>query len=134
MFDFIAKHKRILQIVLAVLIVLPFALFGIDYYFRGTDPADQVASVSGSRISQQEFGQALRQRQEQLRQMMGNNVDQTMLDSPEVRRSVIDQLVDERVTYGAALKSGMMLPNKELQTIIGGIPAFRDGNGNFSPS
>jgi peptidyl-prolyl cis-trans isomerase D len=134
MFDFIQQHKRLLQIVLAVLIVPPFALFGVDYYFRGTDPADQVAEVAGTRISQQEFSQALRQRQDQLRQMLGNNADQSMLDSPEVRRAVIGQLVDERVLYSAALKSGMTVPPAELQSVIGDIPAFRDGNGKFSPS
>jgi peptidyl-prolyl cis-trans isomerase D len=132
MFEFIQKHKRLLQIILAVLIVPPFALFGVDYYFRGTDPTDQVARVAGTRISQQEFGLALRQRQEQLRQMMGGKVDQSMLDSPEVRRSVLNQLIDERVVYGAALKSGMTVPNAELQSVIGDIPAFKDGNGSFS--
>ena len=132
MFEFIQKHKRLLQIILAVLIVPPFALFGVDYYFRGSDPTDQVARVAGTRISQQEFGLALRQRQEQLRQMMGGKVDQSMLDSPEVRRSVLNQLIDERVVYGAALKSGMTVPNAELQSVIGDIPAFKDGNGSFS--
>ena len=55
-----------------------------------------------------------------------------MLDSPEVRRAVLNQLIDERVVYGAALKSGMTVPNAELQSVIGDIPAFKDGNGNFS--
>jgi peptidyl-prolyl cis-trans isomerase D len=132
MFEFIQKHKRLLQIVLAVLIVPPFALFGVDFYFRGTDPADQVARVAGSRISQQEFGLALRQRQEQLRQMMGGKADQAMLDSPEVRRAVLNQLIDDRVVYSAALKSGMTVPNAELQSAISDIPAFKDGNGSFS--
>jgi hypothetical protein len=31
MYDFIYKHKRWLQIALLVLIVPPFALFGIDF-------------------------------------------------------------------------------------------------------
>src|SRR5258705_4097191 len=113
MFEFIQRHKRLLQIVLAVLIVPPFALFGVDYYFRGTDPVDQVARVAGTRISQQEYGQALRQRQEQLRQMLGGNPDQSMLDSPEVRRAVLDHLIEERIIYSAALKSGMTVPTAE---------------------
>ncbi|HTS51707.1 MAG TPA: SurA N-terminal domain-containing protein [Burkholderiales bacterium] len=133
MFEFIQKHKRLLQIILAVLIVPPFALFGVDYYFRGTDPADQVARVAGTRISQQEFGQALRRREDQVRQMLGGKVDPSMLDSPEIRRAVLNQLIDERVLYSAALKSGMTVPNAELQSVIGGIPAFKDGNGKFSP-
>jgi peptidyl-prolyl cis-trans isomerase D len=133
MFEFIQKHKRLLQIILAVLIVPPFALFGVDYYFRGADPTDQVARVAGTRISQQEFGQALRRREDQLRQMLGGKVDPSMVDSPQIRRAVLNQLIDERVLYSAALKSGMTVPNAELQSIIGDIPAFKDGNGKFSP-
>jgi peptidyl-prolyl cis-trans isomerase D len=133
MYDFIHKHKRLLEIVLVVLIVPPFALFGVDWYFRGGDGTDQVARVGGTRITQQEFGQALRQRQEQLRQMTGGKVDQAMLDSPEVRRAVLEQLIDERVSYSAALKSGITVPVAELQSAIVDIPAFKDSNGKFSP-
>ena len=92
MYDFINKHKRLLQIILAVLIVPPFALFGVDYYFRGSDSSDQVARVAGTRITQQEFGQALRQREEQLRQMLGGKADPSMLDNPQIRRAVLNQL------------------------------------------
>ena len=133
MFEFINRHKRLLQIILALLIVPPFALFGVDYYFRGTDPSDQVARVGSTRITQQEFGQALRQREDQMRQMLGGRVDPAMLDSPQIRRAVLNQLIDERVVYSAAVKSGITVPNAELQAVIGGIPAFRDENGKFSP-
>ena len=34
MFDLLHKHKRVAQVILA-LITLPFAFFGVDYYFRG---------------------------------------------------------------------------------------------------
>jgi peptidyl-prolyl cis-trans isomerase D len=133
MYEFIYKHKRLLQILLAVLIVPPFALFGVDYYFRGTDPADQVARVSGSRISQQEFGQALRRREEQLRQMLGGNPDQSKLDTPQIRRAVLNELIEERILYSAGMKAGLTVPNAELQSVIGDVPAFKDGNGKFSP-
>jgi peptidyl-prolyl cis-trans isomerase D len=133
MFDFIHRHKRLLQILLAVLIVPPFALFGVDWYFRGTDPADQVARVSGSRISQQEFGQALREREEQMRQMLGDKVDPAMLDNPQMRRDVLNGLIEERVLYTAAVKSGITVPNAELQSVIRDGPDFKDENGKFSP-
>ena len=51
MYDFVHRHKRALEIVLVVLIVPPFALFGVDWYFRGGDSPDQVASVGdGGRV------------------------------------------------------------------------------------
>jgi peptidyl-prolyl cis-trans isomerase D len=134
MYDFINRHKRALEIILVVLIVPPFALFGVDWYFRGTDSADQVARVGSAHITQQEFAQALRQRQEQLRQMMGGKVDQAMLDSAEIRRAVLDQLIDERVAYTAALKAGMTVPLAELRSVIGDIAAFKDDKGQFSPA
>src|SRR3954451_20275451 len=133
MYDFIHRHKRLLEIILLVLIVPPFALFGVDWYFRGSDGNDQLARVGSSPITQQEFGQALRQHQDRVRQMMGGKVDQAMLDSPEVRRAVLDQLIDERVSYTAALKSGITVPVAELRSVIVDIPEFKDASGKFSP-
>jgi len=132
MFEFINQHKRLLQIILAVLIVPPFALFGVDYYFRGADSVDQVARVAGSRISQQEFGQALRRREEQLRQMLGGKVDPSMLDNPQIRRGVLNELIEDHVLYAQAVKSGIVVPNAELQSVIGDAPDFKDENGKFS--
>jgi hypothetical protein len=48
-----------------------------------------------------------------------------MLDSPEVRRAVLDHLIEERVLYSSALKSGMTVANAELQSVIGDIPVFK---------
>jgi peptidyl-prolyl cis-trans isomerase D len=133
MFDFV-KNRRIVVGVIIALLSIPFAFFGIDFYFRGGSGGDQVASVAGTGISGREYSEALRQRQEQLRQQFRGQVDQAMLDSPEVRRAVLDQLVDERVVYAAALKAGLTVTDAELQGIIVDIPAFREdgGTGKFS--
>ena len=55
-----------------------------------------------------------------------------MLDNPEIRQRVLDQLVNERLMYIAAVKSGMSVPNSELQAVIADIPAFKDDSGKFS--
>ena len=34
MFDFVYRHKRALQLILALIIIPPFALFGVDSYLR----------------------------------------------------------------------------------------------------
>ena len=66
MYDLLHKHKRIAQLILA-LISLPFAFFGVDYYFRSGDTAaDVVATYKGGRITQAEFTQSLRDQQENL--------------------------------------------------------------------
>jgi peptidyl-prolyl cis-trans isomerase D len=54
MYDLLHKHNRIAQIILA-LIMVPFAFFGVDYYFKRSDSAGEVAKFDGGHISEQEF-------------------------------------------------------------------------------
>lgn len=131
MFDLVKNHKIIIGILL-FLIAVPFAFFGIDFYFQGGDASGQVAKVDNVPISGREYDQALQQRQEQLRQAMQGRADQAMLNSPEVREAVLKDLVDERLAYTAALKAGVSVTNEELQQVIMGVPAFRENNGTGS--
>ena len=59
MFDFVHENKRLVQIILA-LIILPFALWGVSSYDKSGNAADVVATVNGTKISQKEFENALR--------------------------------------------------------------------------
>lgn len=133
MFDWVEKHKRWIQIVLLVLIVPSFALFGINYYFDEYGDSGEVAKVAGTKITPQEFDNALRERQEQLRQMMKDQVDATLLDSNEVRVAVVNDLVERRALLSHALHSGLAVPDVEVQQIIAEIPSFQDpATGKFS--
>ncbi|HEX2390775.1 MAG TPA: SurA N-terminal domain-containing protein, partial [Casimicrobiaceae bacterium] len=84
MFDLLHKHKHVAQGILA-LITLPFAFFGVDYYFRRGDSDQTVASVGRDKISQLEYDEALREQQQRMRQALGGNFDPAMFDNPEVR-------------------------------------------------
>ena len=96
MYDLLHKHKRIAQLILA-LITLPFAFFGVDYYFRGGDAAaGVVATYKGGRITQAEFTQTLRDQQENL-QRAQRPFDPAMFDNPDVRFQILQQLVRQRV-------------------------------------
>ena len=134
MFDFV-KSRRIVTGIILGLLAIPFAFFGIDFYFRGGDPCRPSCQGSRARASPGEnIRKPLRQRQESLRQRMRWQVDQALLDSPQLRQAVLDQLVDERIVYAAALKAGCTVTDADLQTVIAGIPAFREngGTGKFS--
>src|SRR5215468_868023 len=97
MYDLLYRRKRLVQVILA-LITLPFAFFGIDYYFRSTGSrAQDVATVSGQPISQEEFAQTMREQQERMRQAMGANFDPSLFDDPEVRYSILEQLINQRL-------------------------------------
>lgn len=130
MYDFVYKNKRLMQLILA-LIVLPFAFFGIDSYFRAGGSGDSVAVVGDYRISQNEFSQALRERQESLQRMAGGRVDPALLDSNELRLSVIDNLVQQRLLLERAKRAGLVITDRQIQDIVASVDAFKE-DGKFS--
>ena len=132
MYDFVYKHKRWLQIALLVLIVPPFALFGIDFYFRNTDTAGSLAKIGDARVSEVEFSQALRQAQEKMREMMKGNPDPSLLNSPQLKESVLNELIERKITISHAARAGMTISDAELQKMIAAVEAFHDDKGKFS--
>ena len=113
MFDFVHEKKKLVQIVLA-LIILPFAFFGVDSYNKSTS-GEALALVNGEKISQQEFDQAWRQQQNKMREMLGTGYDQAMFDRPEVKRSVLDNLVNQRLLTLQAQGAGLTRARTSLE-------------------
>jgi len=132
MFDLVHKHKRFVQLLLA-LMVLPFAFWGIDSYRRGSSTAQDLAEVAGQQITLQDFTQAQRDQQERLRGLLGRNFDPALLDTLEQRAALLDQLIQERLLAVRAVKSNLMVTDQQLREIIIGLPAFQE-NGQFSKS
>lgn len=127
MFDKVRNNKRFIQVVLAIIIV-PFALFGIDAYINPRVP-DSVATVGDSNIGLGEFQQALRERQDRLRSQFG--ADPARLDDPELRRGVIEELVNHRLLRLHAGDAKLSLSNAALIEFIMSVPALQE-NGKFS--
>jgi len=132
MYDFVYKHKRWLQIALLVLIVPPFALFGIDFYFRNTDTGGSLAKIGDVRVSEVEYAQALSQAQDKMREMMKSNPDPSLLNSPQLKESVLNELIERKITIAHAARSGMTISDAELQKMIAEVEAFHDDKGKFS--
>lgn len=129
MFDFVHEKKRLVQIVLA-LIILPFAFWGVDSYRQSGNTAEVVAKVNDAKITQQEFENALRQQQDRLRQMLGANYDAAIFDNPEMKHAVIDNLVAQRLLIERAKTVGLVVSDEQMSQVIQGIEAFQD-NGRF---
>jgi peptidyl-prolyl cis-trans isomerase D len=132
MFEFVAKHKRLIQIVFVLLIVPPFAFFGLESYTRGVRGGDDVASVDGMAITQREFGEALREQQDRLRALFGGNFDVAALDTPAARLQVLESLVAQRVVNAEAVRSNLVLSREAVIEEIKSAPDFQEG-GKFSP-
>jgi peptidyl-prolyl cis-trans isomerase D len=124
-------NKRIVRFIFALFLVIPFGLFGIDYYFRAPIGGDTLASVGSARIGQAEYDQALRQQAEIYRQQFKGQFDASLMDNPEVRRAVMDRLVSERLVALGAQRAGVRVGDKELARRIAEEPFFQV-DGRFS--
>ncbi|OIR17309.1 peptidyl-prolyl cis-trans isomerase D [mine drainage metagenome] len=126
MFDFVQEKRRLVQIVLA-LIILPFAFWGVDSY-RKSGGASPLATVDGEKIGQQEFENALNQQQQRFREMAGANFDPSFFDKPEIKSSVLDRLVTQHLMAIEARKAGLSIADEQIGQIILSIGAFqKDG-------
>ncbi|HTZ00445.1 MAG TPA: SurA N-terminal domain-containing protein [Rhodocyclaceae bacterium] len=129
MFDAVRNNQKIVQGVLA-LIVLPFAFWGVESYVRGGGGSDQVATVGGAKISVNEFQRSLREQQDRLRPLLGSR-DPALLDGPQIRRSVLDNLITQRLLLLNAAKSTLTVSNQRLAGFITSQPSLQE-NGKFS--
>jgi peptidyl-prolyl cis-trans isomerase D len=130
MFDFVHKNKRLVQFILA-LMVLPFAFVGVDSYVRQIGNEKDLATVGGQGVSPQEFENALRSQQDQMRNILGKNFDPAMFDNPEVRQQVLDGVINQRLLQAKSQGLSLTAPDAELRRVILEVPAFQDG-GKFS--
>src|SRR5712691_330323 len=131
MFDFVTKHKRLLQFVLALMIVPPFAFWGIQWTQRETAGVGEVASVGGQKISEHEFTDALRQQQERLRGMLGRNFDPALFDSPAMRLELLEGMISQRLMMQHAARNHLTVSSETLVETTMSIPAFQV-DGKFS--
>ena len=130
MFDSVRNNKRIVQIFLA-LITLPFAFFGVDSYVRNSGAGRDMASVGDTKIAVLQFEQAMRERQDQMRQTLGASFRSEIMNSPEVRRSVLNSLIDQRLLLLEASKGRLATSDVALRDVISEIPSLQV-DGQFS--
>jgi peptidyl-prolyl cis-trans isomerase D len=117
--------------VILVLITIPFALWGVESYIR--QPGTQeIAKVGSDKISSQEFENAVRNQMDRFRQQFGQ-IDSSLLDNPEIRKGVLDQMIDQRLLDRSAAAGGLVVSDSKLRDLIVNDPNFQDG-GKFSPA
>ncbi len=106
------------------LAVLPFLFWGVESY-RSDGKEGYVAVVDGEEIPRREFEQALRDHHERMRGMLGANFDSAMLDSFEVKNSVLERLIQQRLLQKEAASNGFVVLDSQLVKTIREIPAFQ---------
>ena len=122
------KAPRWLVSLILLLLVIPFALWGVNSYVQPTGGAD-AAHVGAATISVDELQQALRQEGQRLRQSLGDAYSPALLDNPETRRTVLDRLVNRELLALDAGDRRLQVPDAAVLAVIQAADAFTGENG-----
>ncbi|HEX8601456.1 MAG TPA: SurA N-terminal domain-containing protein [Pseudoduganella sp.] len=131
MFEFIRTHQKLMQILLAIVIIPSFVFVGVSGYESMGDSATTLAKVDGKPVSQQEFDNALRRQLDQYRQRFGEQFDQKMFDTPEFRQSVLDSLIAQRAVTSEVVRGHLTVSDAALQKAI--LDSIKDIPGMITP-
>ena len=113
-----------------VLIIGPFALWGINSYFSASGDTS-VAKVNGDRNFSAGFSTAYQSRYQQLEQLLGTSFKPGMIDEKQLREEVLRRLVNETLLDQQAAKQRYMISDADLVTAVQQMPAFQL-DGKFS--
>jgi len=111
--------------------VIPFGLFGIDFYFHTPVGGDTIATVGRTRIGAVDFDMALRRQADIYRQQFRGQFDPSIMDNPEIRGAVLDRLINERLVEIGSQRANIRLSDRQLADRIVSDPLFQV-DGKFS--
>lgn len=130
MFDFIRTHQRLMQLILLILVVPSFVFLGISGYSVVTaDPA--MAEVGKFVVTKQEFIQAQRNQLQQMQESSQGRFDPALLDNPQARQALLDQLIDRKVQIALATDEYFSVSDSALRRAIAAMPQLQV-DGQFS--
>lgn len=118
--------------IIIALIVVPFAIFGIDSLVGGGGVVE-VAKVNDDKITDLELQQAISVQKQQLLARMGENIRAELLDETALRGPALDGLITQRLLQQTAEDMQLSIPGQLVDQTILSIAAFQD-EGKFSPA
>jgi peptidyl-prolyl cis-trans isomerase D len=131
MLDILRKRKRSWVILFLLgIIVLVFVLWGVGSY---TNQArlENVAMVNGEVISARELEIRYQKALASFRQLFRRTMTREDIESLNIRSSVLNQIIQNRLLLQEAQRIGLLVADEELMDTIASMPAFQvDGNFN----
>ena len=101
MFESIRKNTRLLALLLGIVVIPAFVLFGVSGYTSFNERTETVAELKGRTITREAWDRAHQRQIDQLRQSIPN-LDIAQLDTPAARRLTLERLLDEALLQQAA--------------------------------
>lgn len=134
MLDFFRNHKRLMMFLLVLVIVPGLGFVGIQGFRNFFDESANVASVNGHKITRVEYDGALREQLDRARQVLGASFDAKAVDTPEMRRAILDGIVQQRVLADETQSKHLTASDEAVvraEQSIPAIAALRKPDGSY---
>lgn len=112
------------KVILVAIIIVPFALFGVDALFVGGDSVQEAANVNGEAISERTLQQAVLVQKQQILNRF-KEVDPALIDEEKLRPVVMQRLIRQKVEEQAAIDLGLGLSKGTVYDLLAQIPEFQ---------
>lgn len=122
--DFRDNLNGVAKIVLVAIIIIPFALFGVDALFVGGDDVEEVANVNGESISERSLRQAVLVQKQQIMNKF-QDVDESLIDEEKLRPAVLQRLIRQKVEEQAASDLDMGISDETIYDLLSQVPEFQ---------
>ena len=116
------------RIILGI-IILSFALFGVDAYNRAGSSAPVVAQVGDRKITLPEYEEAFKAEQNRMREAGERNP--AILNGKALKLAVLERLIHEQLLIQQAAKQGYSANEAAILALVQHEPTFQE-NGQFS--
>lgn len=122
--------KGVVAKVIVGLIILTFALFGIESIVSLGGGDDAPATVNGEDITELQISQMISIQKRRLQSQFGESFDPSLIDDRLLKQSATESLINETLLKQASVESGVWFSDAQIDKIIVNSPEFQV-NGAF---
>lgn len=130
MFDTVRRHQRLIQILIALMVVPSLVVVGAWDLISPSSDANTVATVGKHKIQMPQWERAHQQTLDQIRAQLGGKIDSSIFDSTPARLSTLNDLVTREVLLDAAANARIYITDDQVRSTIASIPSVQK-NGQF---
>lgn len=127
------NSQSVLAKTIVGVIVVTFALFGVDAIIGYSSNANNVAEVNGNEISTYELNRATEMLRRQILDRMGENADPSLLDEKLIRSRALDSLLERQILLQDAEEHNIYTSQGQVESTIMTTPGFQV-DGVFNPA
>ncbi len=125
------NSQGIIAKVIVGLIIVTFALFGVESLIGLANSEKAPAEVNGEEISNIDLQREVELQRRQILSQMGENADPAAIDEAGLRRAVLDRLINQEILLQSADNQGLYVSEQMIDQIIVADPGFHGESGVF---